>query len=406
MSLVSSRPAEWPGCDFEVLQNGRYRLTVREDVSAIRINDDAITAKGSAPEKKLTGKYTAAADLKLIEIGFPTREGVHYRVRVYESLTASFVAERDDITDTDLNGLKRITRVLIAQAGTATTAFVVGTQTYSSTPTLYLAKRTIEENDAYVRVTAEYLQPGVVSRTERLLDGGLKETTVRSFYTQPTVTNGTTVALTEENELGYPVWVLTALTKADGTAVTSAGPALALSEEVSFTYPGRAKPYSVTPSITAQGVSGSWTFVDVYLSPPVEASVEATTEISYSTDDEIGALANPLWNPTDWAVVQAYYYTAADYFRYRVEGLRGYRAVGSAVTGTSADPSRTTVMGEYMGFDSSYRVEVTGGPAAPDGNTYTLRYTVEAAFIDSAGTQYYRHRVTYATIPAQAALPV
>lgn len=320
-----------------------------------------------------------------------------------------------DVTDYDLNGLKRITRTIYSATGTSTTAYVVGTQTYGSAPTLYLARVRIEDNGIYQRVVAEYLQPGNVSTETRLLDGGIKQTTVRAFYSQPTISNAIVVSTSQENELGYPVWQVVGLTKLDGTSLAS-GTALTVQNESPFTYPGRAKPYTVAQDIDLSGPgTATWNFYDVFLSPPVEATIPSTTTISYSTNNNIGTLANTLWNPTEWATVRAFYAAGgADQYRLRIEALRGYRTAGgvsdatdpASVSGTSDDPTDCTVMGDWVTFGTSFQITVAGGPPKPDGNTYTLRYSVEPAFVSTAGTQYYRHTITTATIPAQDALPV
>lgn len=454
------------------LQNSRYRLVVKNPIQTGDVVPQKILALGVAFSTVYTtdSDETAFQNLKLISqvIGADTvnRAQAVVQQSVWETLTNAFVAEVDDVVDYDLNGLKRVTRTLIAEAGTSTAAYIVGTQSYESEatltagsftvgrrykivsvgttnfttigasantvglvftatgigtgtgtaryPTLYLAKVNIEENDAYTRIRAEYLEPGVVSTSERLVDGGLKEVTVRSFYTQIAPSPGIIVAQTEDNENGYPVWTTTVLQKADGTDPTSAGPAVELDSLAQFTYPGRAKPYTDTEMIPTTAGTLTWNFYDVYLSPPVDALVEATTEISYTATNDIGALPHDFWNPIEWATLKGYWINTSDQVRQRIDGLRGYRTAGgvsddtdpSTVSGTATDPTRHTIFGEPVFFSSGFSITVAGGPEKPDGNTYVLSYRVDPAFIDTAGTQYYRRTITYATIPAQDALPV
>ncbi len=57
----------------------------------------------------------------------------------YETLTASWVEEKDNDIDYELNGLKRVSRAFVALPGTAYT-YIVGTTTITSDgTTLYLA---------------------------------------------------------------------------------------------------------------------------------------------------------------------------------------------------------------------------------------------------------------------------
>lgn len=396
--------ASLPG-ELTSLQNSRYRCTVKIPIQGTEnIPSPKMLALGSAYSDiySVDTDESAYANLRLVsqQVGSDTvnRAQAILLTQVYETLTGTFVGEVDDRTDFDLNGLKRITRTLIAVAGTSTAAFVVGTQTYSSSPTLYLAKVNIEENDAFVRVTAEYLQPGVVARTIRQLDGGLREETIQSFYTR-TAPTGIVVYDREENEDGYPVFTVTAMQNKSGGDPTS-GTAVSVATFENFTYPGRAKPYSVTWF--------SWTFIDVFLSPPVTIPIDATVEITYTTTASIGTLANALWAPDEWAYIEAYWNPFGYGYSSKIEALNGYRSVSStAVTVTAGNPTDASCLGQALTFSTQARLRAIGGPANPDGNTYTLRYDVSPAFVSSTGTQYYRRTVVYATIPTQTdSLPV
>jgi len=416
---VSELPA-----GLTALQNGRWRFVRKIPVQgAANVEDKTFEPLGSLlhtiyqtkeDEKKFQNLVLVAEESGSDIVN---RASAYVITKSYETLTGEFVGEIDDVTDYEINGLKRTRRTLIAKAGTATTDYVVGTQEYGTAPIQYLAAVRIEENDAFVRVLAEYLQAGVVSRTTRSAGDGLREVAVKSFYEQNAPAVGIVTSVTEENENGYPVWVTTVLQKDDGTSPISGGAAVSLSSLGTFLYPGRAKPFFTKRTFG----SGPVYFFDVYQSPPVESIVDATTEISYSATGEIGSLANPLWNPTEWAVVRSSFVQANDAARSKVEGLRGYRTeTGSTMeidgTSSSFDPGWTTSFGwTIFGIDGANVtlaaaegpiLTVEGGPEAPGGNTYTISYKVSEAFSSFGGTQYYKHMVTYATIPAQAALPV
>ena len=60
------------------------------------------------------------------------------------------------------------------------------------------------------------------------------------------------------------------------------------------------------------------------------------------------------------------------------------------------------------GTGTPYSLAVKGGPANPEGNTYTLAAEIdpEPAFVAYDGTKYYRRTFVIATIPPQPALPV
>jgi hypothetical protein len=456
---------------LEALQNGRWRLTRSILFSSPANVDDAMF--GTLGEA-LSLEYTTQSDetkfqnMVLVaqeeQSDIVNRASAMVLTKVYETLTGTFVGETDDVTDYEINGLKRVRRTLIAVAGTSTAAYIVGTQSYESEaavtagafvvgrrykivsvgstnftaigasantvgvvftatgvgsgtgtaryPTLYLAGVRIEENDAFVRVLGEYLEPGIVSTGSRLIDGGLREVTVRSFYDVNAPAMGIVVSQTKDNELGYPVWVTTTLQKADGTSPVSTGAAETFESLGQFLYPGRAVLYNEPLTV---GIA-DFRFYDLFLSPPIESTVDATTEISYSVTADIGTLANPLWNPQDWATLKAQYLVDGNVggARSKVEGLRGYR-VGDpdtpggtvqTVTATSATDDFVVAFGTLLTDAFPLNAEVSGGPVSPEGNTYTLSYKVDPAFTGTDGTQYYRRTVTYATIPAQPALPV
>jgi hypothetical protein len=443
---------------LESLQNGRWRLTRKIlFASPANVDDAMFGTLGDALSLEYTTKSdeTKFQNMVLVAQGeesdIVNRASAMVLTKVYETLTGEFVGETDDVTDYEINGLKRVRRTLIAVAGTSTAAYIVGTQSYESEaavtagafvvgrrykivtvgatdftvigasantvgvvftatgvgsgtgtaryPTLYLAGVRVEENDAFVRVLGEYLEPGIVSTGSRLIDGGLKEVTVRSFYDVNAPAVGIVVSQTKENELGYPVWVTTTLQKSDGTSPVSAGAALTTETQVQFLYPGVATPV-VTNRTFASAVTAY--FADVRLEPPIDFIVEATEAVSYLASGAIPSYSPALWNPEGWAWVEATWGSASDIPRSRYEGLRGYRSVdpaGETVTTPTSGAILVSCFGELCNFLNEAIITVYGGPEDPSGNTYTLSYRIAPAFTGTDGTQYYRHTQVTATIP-------
>ena len=119
----------------EKLQNGRYKLVVtcstmnsREDwysANKARIFPDfgslqsaEMSIDGLAPR---TGE--AYADMRLTQVESGNRSGMgqvgDYNVSLtYETLGSSFIQVKDDDTDYELNGLRSVSRTIIAEAGT------------------------------------------------------------------------------------------------------------------------------------------------------------------------------------------------------------------------------------------------------------------------------------------------
>ena len=57
------------------------------------------------------------------------------------------------------------------------------------------------------------------------------------------------------------------------------------------------------------------------------------------------------------------------------------------------------ILGNRIYGGTSWEMGISGGPTDPSGATYTLDYKITQAFQDVVGVPYYRHVMTYATIP-------
>jgi hypothetical protein len=214
--------------EVDILQNGRRRVTRRFELGKNGNIDDVIyAAYGDADPAEITACTTGYANLKLVAQKVQPRQPnqASLLVQVFETLTNVFVAEVDDATDYEMNGLKRVTRTLIALPSTSTAAFVVGTQTYGAAPTLYLAKALIEDNDAYVRVKAEYLQAGVLSKSKSSGPSGLPGTTTHTWETWKSVPTalspalpGLVTSIEETNISGYPTLRYSSVANSSGSS--------------------------------------------------------------------------------------------------------------------------------------------------------------------------------------------
>lgn len=374
------------------LYNGRWRVVRRIEVrNQAQIVAAIFPNEASADPAPTTPATDIFENLRLIDRRCIPGDKDGFVTLTYETLTDTFVDELPPRDDRELNGLLRTRVTLIALPGTDTSDFVVGVQEYGGDQ--ILASVSIDANDAFTRILAEYLQPGIVSRDERLIDGGLKEITIRSFYLPNEASPGIIVRQTQENVNGYPIWVSTTLQKADGTSPTSAGAAETYGTQVTFTKPGVATLYEL--------VIGSYYIGDIKISPPIELIVEGTTITTYSSTATIPAYTPALWNPDSWAELFAYWVTRDLEPTTKSQGLRGYR-VGDVDELTYTDTyAKASFFGEFIyaaggGFGTA---TLTGGPEDPSGNSYTLSYKVDPAFVGIDGTQYYRRTQVTATIP-------
>ena len=112
-------------------------------------------------------------DMRLVLAEYPynVRAGKHYVKLTYETLTASWVEEKDEDTDYELNGLKRVSRTFVALPDTAYDK-VVGTSTIDSGgTTLYLGSFKIEKTEAKWELTEVWLEAGVLSLSQEFVGG-------------------------------------------------------------------------------------------------------------------------------------------------------------------------------------------------------------------------------------------
>ena len=205
----------------EQLQNGRYRLTVT--CSTINSREDWYSANkdrilpdfGSlqSAEMSIDGlaprEGEAYTDMRLTKVESGNRSGMgavgDYNVELtYETLGSAFVQVKDDTTDYELNGLRRVTRTSIAEVGTDYTK-TVGTsfidhQINSETAVrCYLASYSVDDNDSFRQVQEVYVEAGILSET---LDnvGSQKAKVIETIGTDPITPDGYVLASKQESD--------------------------------------------------------------------------------------------------------------------------------------------------------------------------------------------------------------
>lgn len=236
---------------------------------------------------------------------------------------------------------------------------------------------------------------GLVAQLIAARQDGLREVTNIALGTRD-APDGAVIRDDYRNDDGYIVYTVTAMqTAAGGSNPTTA--TMVFERYMPFTYPGRAKAFTET-------YDGK-TMLSHFESPPVSTLVKATVTISYQTGNTLGTISD-FWNPSDWATVKAQWTGAYGVASSQIKALPGYRTVSSTPVTLAGSGYDATIYGHNIYASTTARITVTGGPANPDGNTYTLHAEIEPAFTDADGTKYYRKTLVSATIPAQASLPV
>ena len=170
----------------EQLQNSRYRLTV--NCTALNTRNDWYSANkdrifpdyGSlqSAEMSIDGlaprEGEAYADMRLTKVESGNRSvrdgGDYLVVLTYETLGSAFVQVKDDTTDYELNGLRRVTRTSIAEAGTdyaktVGTSFIDHQINNETAVRCYLASYSVDDTDSFRQVQEVYVEQESLSET-------------------------------------------------------------------------------------------------------------------------------------------------------------------------------------------------------------------------------------------------
>ena len=432
LKIVNDQPS------VEELQNGRFRLEFfctndghmkdwyGDNISrilpqfGIKMGDKFGEGEWSLPD----GAEYAGMTLVEAKTQFVPQAGTHYVKLVYETLTDAFVQEVDDVTDYELNGLRRVTRPLVAEAGVDYQK-VVGTSTIQhqvdeeTAVTLFLAGYKIEDTDAYRRVVETWMEAGTLSVTEKNLSDGVIEVST-SFFGVEGATIGPVISRGIGDFQGLQTINVTTLQDVDGNSVVDGGENLVnqVSGISSFTYPG------------VMDVEYIFTVSDKILNiqtllkkSPAQSRVKTTTYFifqnssSLSPSDFTYLAATGLWSPNHWAAIYAEGIGGFGDEWNDSATFRGYRTSSESLSGNLLAPS----FGDFAilrwqgvnvirdGNSVAFSSTVDQGPPDPIGGVFTLDVQIVPAFDDVDGNKYYKKTIVVTdTIPDQplaASLP-
>ena len=362
----------------EQLQNGRYRLTVncstlnsREDWYSEN-KDRILPDYGSlqSAEMSIDGlaprEGEAYADMRLTKVESGNRSmrdgGDYLVVLTYETVGSSFVQVKDDNTDYELNGLRRVTRTSIAEVGTdyaetVGTSFIDHQIDNETAVRCYLASYGIDDTDSFRQVQEVYVEAGILSET---LDnvGSQKAKVIQTIGTDPVAPSGYVLANKSESDFqgfqtnkftflknnsilntstnsisdgvvevsttffgtegttvgpvisrttgdveGIPTITVKTLQDNSGQSISGAGVISEFQQYVDFTYPGEVSIATDTDTVDDPATGDpSYVFKSYWysLKPPVTRKVLANVSISFQADGNLTTVA-PFWSPVGWA---------------------------------------------------------------------------------------------------------
>lgn len=412
----------------EQLQNGRYQLTVncttmnsREDwysSNKARIFPDfgslesaEMSIDGLAPR---TGE--AYTDMRLVSVESSTQRDQYIVTLIYQTLGASFVQVKDDTIDLELNGLRRVTRTSIAQAGTdipdddkdVGVDFIDHQIDAETAVRCFLASYKVDDTDSYREFERTYIQAGTLSVSTKNLSEGVKQVTTVFLVTEGT-TVGPVTSRSTNNFQGLKTITVTTMQDKDGNPLGTAGttPVHSFDTFSNFSYPGL-----FVPSATVSGQTGN--LVINLTKAPSQSKVQSKVYVFFTTTSTISSSdykydsASGLWSPNDWGSVTVSAGSGSSLFN-TSKALRGYRTNSDSFSGTITASFGNLAEFYFQGSlkasgtpSVGFTATVNKGPSDPVGSKWVLDVKITSAFDDVDGTTYYKKTIIVTdTIPAQ-----
>jgi len=414
--------------EVEQLQNGRYQLTVnctplnkREDwynSNKSRIFPDfgslqsaEMSIDGLAPR---TGE--AYTDMGLVSVQSRSQGDNYIVTLVYQTLGSSFVQVKDDTVDLELNGLRRVTRTSIAQAGTDIPTddkdigvdFIDHQIDAETAVRCFLSSYEVDDNDSFREFSRTYIQAGTLSVNSRNLSEGVKQVTTTFLATEGSTT-GPIISKNQNNFQGLKTISVANLQDRSGNSLVASDPNLVHTYEqlVNFKFPG-----VVSINTSTAGVTSSILVTNAFfdLKPPITKKVRAKVNVFFQTeskilpDDFTYDISQGLWNPTTWAEgkitgIGTNFALTTGTPLSETKGFVGYTSgtpTSQSLTGGTGT-AITAIEGKFILPNSAALIEVTGGPGIPSGK-YVLDVKIVPAFEDVNGVLYFKKTIVTATV--------
>jgi len=309
----------------------------------------------------------------------------------YETLTSSWVQEKDDTIDYDLNGLKRVSRQSVALPDTAYTKVVGTTSMDSNGTTVYLAKYQIDETDAKWTLPDTWLEAGILRESTVGVGDGLVKKSATYLKTEPAVPVNHVVTSREVGDY-------------EGLQTITIG----YMELPDDGQGGNNYTYKTTDQFTVPGIVDYKKFTDAIntfnyvldVSPEIPTTIDLNVNVEYTSDgtSDIGSY----YQPTFWTKVtisgSTLYNKAFAKTAYYVNHIAGSTGV---IVDTNTTVEIDAIQGNRLYQGTVGRMEIDGPTEDIAGTDQILSITRENAFTEIDGTNYYKVTTVTGTIPAR-----
>mgnify|MGYP003136710678 FL=1 len=354
-----------------------------------------------------------------------TRTGDYVVTFVYETLTDTFVQESQEKVDFELNGLRRVSRNVIAKSG-STYGKTVGESTIthtahgygSTTLTLSAAQEDALASDegGFVRIRETWLESGVLNVSKSNLRDGIIQVET-DFLVDEGAVVGPIVRRSVSDFSGLKKISVTSLQNIDGESIlgSSASSTTSLVSHNSlntFTYPGVVNLVERNISSRSYFRRDDITSFEFYLTPPTQSLIETTTFVfvqtssSVTTADKTFNGASALYNPTEWASTYCSGIDANKNPFSKTEALRGYRALSNLDVNVAEPQSNFRgnflVNGRPILNGNIANIGMKGGPSDPEGSSLILDVQITPAFETVDGVIGFKKKIVFATIPSRS----
>jgi len=399
------------------LQNGRYRLEFRctgfsKSEDWYYENKEAIFAEYGSLSNALMAVDGLNGSEAIDPSIYPNMRLFRNRLEytpsgnfvvyfLYETLTTSFVQESADKVDYELNGLRRVTRSLIAKEG-ANYGKTVATDTIShsehgySAITLYLASAIEDTKDVdeggYVRIIETWVEAG----TLRVIEGYATADNIKTLTYTYLVNEGSQPSgyakktRTVENYDGLQTITVEYWNTSSGID----GGNYSYQETASFVMPG-------TVDAESKGIGTNIDAGYLVVTSPYRVSATATVDVSYSTISTVSG-ASLYKEP----IVDTQIYGSSNFNRgfTKTSSYSNYVRLSSGLSKSQSefpDGSIEYIQGARVYGGTTGYIDINGSNSDPAGSTITVSRKAAPAYKDINGTQYYRHTTVTYLIPSR-----
>lgn len=397
-SLASKQESDFEGFQtnrFTFLKPSILSLQQKFNDGLKQVSVQAFGMTATAVSSELSEVTTNHQLISQVESDYKGIKTSTFQYQIDESITEDY----------ELNGLKSLS--ITELSSTNFTARDIGVVGVTATPQagLYLGAQDIDNGGAIKVRESVWFEAGTLNVQRVSESEGVYKVTTTFLAVEGSVV-GPIIARTINDSSGLKTITVVSMQDSSGSSLVAVGSQPIASHSVlnEFTHPG----VVTISNTTLSGTGSTYTFKakDFSLKPPCVSKVPATIKVSFKDSGSIAYTSSGgLWNPTTWAEGSSRG-IAWNYLPFSISrGFRGYR-INSAATNSYAATATTTpkeydmISGKRIFSETSYAIQVSGGPANPSGSEYTLDYGVSLAFEDVNGVAYYKHREVVATIPS------